>query len=210
MEYERLTDRIARDGELQAEKILEEAEQEAARIVEQKKEEAKRKAWEDRGDAVQAAEAEAKRIIESSTVGARPKARLVIVEEKQKLLDQVFREVKDRLREYVRSPEYNRFLEALIRDASIAANGGKLELLLSKQDAGRALPLRNIAKMVAEATGKDTALTISTERLNTTGGAIVTTSNRKITIDASMESIVERKRRELEPKMAQILFSPDN
>jgi V/A-type H+-transporting ATPase subunit E len=209
MEHQKLIERISKGGEQEAENILAEARQKAFRIIEEKREEARRKAWEEMGKAVRDAEAEARRIIEAASFDGRRKAHLATIQEKQKLLDQVFEEVKNKLREFGKTSKYDQFLQTAIKRSSIVAGGGELELLMNKQDAMKDLPLRRIAEEVAEITGRNTTFKVSNEKLETIGGVMIRTADGKAVVDSRLESIIDRKRRELEPEIARILFSED-
>ena len=98
-------------------------------------------------------------------------------------------------------------LERLIEDAAAAAGGGKLELLLNKKDAQLRLPLNEMSKRISSSMGVESNLAMSQETTSAIGGVIVQSADKRTKIDNTFGSILERERKNLEPRIAAMLFS---
>ncbi|MBS7623850.1 hypothetical protein KEJ39_09325 [Candidatus Bathyarchaeota archaeon] len=203
----RLISKILDDAREEARSIIEDARKSAERLLEQRSKEAEERARKVCQEIIQSTEDEVENIIHRESVDAIIKTRLILLSEKRKIMDEVFKRAEQRLREFMEDEAYLAMLERLIEEASIAAGGGRLEVLLSKADSRRKLHIKEVAKRVSSKLGVDTTLEISGKPIDSYGGVIVSSADGRTKIDNTLASILERTRRRLEPEIARILFS---
>jgi V/A-type H+-transporting ATPase subunit E len=204
---DRLISKIQEDAREQASLIVNEAKVSSEKVLEEKRREVQEKAQKACQEILRSAKAEAENIIHRESVDAVIKSRWIILSEKQKILDTVFKKVQERLQSFTNGESYRSMLERLIEDAAAAAGGGKLELLLNKKDTQLRLPLKEMSKKISSSLGVESTLDVSEEMISAIGGVIVQSADKKTKIDNTLGSILERERRSLEPKIAAILFS---
>jgi vacuolar-type H+-ATPase subunit E/Vma4 len=203
----RLISKILDDAREEARSIIEEARRSSERLLEQRNMEAEERARKVCQELIQSSEDEVENIIHRESVDAIIKTRLILLSEKRKVIDDVFKRAEQRLREFTEDGAYPDMLERLIEEAAIAAGGGRLEILLSKADSRRKLRIKEIAKRVSSKLGLETTLEISDKPIDSYGGVIVSSSDGRTKVDNTLTSILERARRRLEPEIARILFS---
>ncbi len=205
--YDKLVSKILEDARSQAKVIIEEATNSSKKILEEKHKDAQEKARVACREILRAAEAEAENIIHRESVAAIIKARWILLLEKRKIIDNVFKIVEKRLLAAIKEDRYFQLLMRLIEDGVTATGGGKLEIVLNRSDAQLKIPLKEISRRVSSRLGIETTLEISARNISVIGGAIVQTADERTKIDNSLDSILERERRRLEPRINTILFS---
>jgi len=204
---DRLISRIQEDAREQASVIVNEAKVSSEKVLEEKRREVQEKAQKACQEILRSAKAEAENTIHRESVDAVIKSRWIILSEKQKILDAVFKKAQERLQSFTEEEGYRPMLERLIEDAAAAAGGGKLELLLNKKDARLRLPLKEMSKKISSGLGVESTLDMSEETISAVGGVIIQSADKKTKIDNTLGSILERERKSLEPRIAAILFS---
>ncbi|MEM2239268.1 MAG: V-type ATP synthase subunit E family protein [Candidatus Bathyarchaeia archaeon] len=196
--------RIRMRREEEAQEILKKAEEEAMKIIEAAKEEARIKALKEAERIVQEAESKSimmKRIAETK---ARLTYRLRILQEKNKLIEAVFENVMEFLKEkVVPSAEYEKILEKLILEAAVAIGGGELKVILSKPCQ---LDFENLAKVVEEKTGVKTKFETILKPMSFIGGALVTNKDESVIFDNTFEGRIKRMKKDLIREVSRILF----
>jgi len=200
--------KIIEDAKEQAKVIVEEAKVSTKRLLEEKEKEMREKANKARQEILQSSKTEAENIIHRESVDAIIKTRWILLTEKRKIMDNVFRKVEEKLQSFTKEKEYQNVLGRLIEEAAIAAGGGKLEILLNKVDSHRKLPLKDYSKKVSSIVGVETTIDNSNRTISTIGGVIVQSADEKTRIDNTLSAIIERERKRLEPKITAMLF-PD-
>ncbi|MEM2942013.1 MAG: V-type ATP synthase subunit E family protein [Candidatus Bathyarchaeia archaeon] len=203
----RLISKILGDAREEARSIIEDAKKSAERLLEQRNREAEERARKACQEIIKSAEDEVENIIHRESVDAIIKTRLILLSEKRKIIDDVFKRAEQRLREFTEDEAYPEMLERLIEEAAIAAGGGRLEILLNKADSRRKLPIKEIAKRVSSKLGVETTLETSDKPIDSYGGVIISSADGRTKADNTLASILERTRRRLEPEIARILFS---
>jgi vacuolar-type H+-ATPase subunit E/Vma4 len=204
---DQLISKIQEDAREQASLIVNEAKVSSEKVLEEKRREVQDKAQKACQEILRSAKAEAENIIHRESVDAVIKSRWIILSEKHKILDAVFKKAQERIQSFTNEESYRSMLERLIEDAATAAGGGKLELLLNKKDTQLRLPLKEMSKKISSSLGVESTLDMSEEMISAIGGVIVQSADKKTKIDNTLGSILERERRSLEPKIAAILFS---
>ena len=205
--HEALIEKILGDAKKEADETIERSRKTAQGVLDEKLEEARKKAEGESKSLIKAAEDQAKSIIESSIANSRIRMNWMILSEKEKIIERVFDEVKKKLREFTRTNEYDKILESLIEEGAIAAGGGELQVHLNSYDYQRSLALDRLSDNVEKATGVRTMLGKATEPAETIGGALIKSKDGKVAVDNTLESLIESRRKDLEPKISTILFT---
>jgi len=204
---EALIKKILDDAKKEADETIERSRKTAQGALEEKREEARKKAEEESESLIKTAEGQARSIIESAIANSRIRMNWMILSEKEKIIDRVFDEVKRRLGEFTRTNEYDKILESLIEEGAIAAGGGELQIHMNSHDYQRNLAFDQMSDNVEKATGVRTTLRKATDPANTIGGALIKSNDGKVAVDNTLEALIERRRKDLEPKISVILFS---
>jgi len=205
--HEALIEKILGDAKKEADETIERSRKTAQGVLDEKLEEARKKAEGESKSLIKAAEDQARSIIESSIANSRIRMNWMILSEKEKIIERVFEEVKKKLREFTRTNEYDKILESLIEEGAIAAGGGELQVHLNSYDYERSLALDRLSDDVEKATGVRTMLGKASETAETIGGALIKSKDGKVAVDNTLESLIESRRKDLEPKISTILFT---
>jgi len=204
---EALIKKILDDAKKEADETIGRSRKTAQGVLEEKREEAQKKAEEESESLIETAEGQARSIIESAIANSRIRMNWMILSEKEKIIDRVFNEVKRRLGEFTRTNEYDKILESLIEEGAIAAGGGELRVRLNSYDYQRNLAFDRMSDNVEKATGVRTMLKKAADPANTIGGALIKSTDGKVAVDNTLEALIERRRKDLEPKISAILFT---
>jgi len=207
---DRLISRILEDAKEQSSAIVAEAKRSAEKLLEEKEQEAQKKAQKACQEIRRSAEADTENIVHRESVDAIIKARWIMLSEKRKIIDEVFMKVKDRLRAYAKEESYQKLLIHIIEEAAVAAGEGRLEVLVNESDSQRKLPLKELSAKVSSKLDVETTLKLSDKIINAIGGAVVQSEDGRTKIDNTLESILERERKNLEPKATAVLFSDES
>jgi len=202
-----LIEKILDDAKKEADETLERSRKTAQGVLDEKREEARKKAEGESETLIRAAEDQARSVIESSIANSRIRMNWMILSEKEKIIERVFGEVKKKLRGFTRTDDYDKILKSLIEEGAIAAGGGELQVYLNSYDYQRDLALDQLSDNVKKATGVRTMLSKATEPTNTIGGALVKSKDGKVAVDNTLEALIESRRKDLEPKIAALLFT---
>lgn len=203
-EINKITNLIIGEAEEKASIIIKEAQEQSEVIVDEKK----RKA-------LQEVEVESSRLMSRLDnavllkrriiADARLKANWRVLEERQKILDEVLSGLKVEFYNYANSDSYNEMLNKLIVTAGTLLKGGKLKVTLNEKDVSK-VNLDELVERISTETGIETSLALSDER-HEDFGAIVQTSEGDIVVDNLFSSILGRMEIQLRSKAVKILFS---
>ena len=207
---DRLISRILEDAKEQSCAIVNEAKRSAEELLEEEEKETQKKAQKTCQEIRRSAEADTENIVHRESVDAIIKARWIMLSEKRKIIDEVFMKVKDRLQAYAKEESYQKLLIHIIEEAAMAAGEGRLEVLVNKSDSQRKLPLKELSAKVSSKLDVETTLKLSDKIINAIGGAVVQSEDGRTKIDNTLESILERERKNLEPKATAVLFSDES
>jgi vacuolar-type H+-ATPase subunit E/Vma4 len=195
--------------------IIEEAEKEAASIIKEAQKQKKDFIENKKDEAIQAAQEELDRLIrrreeaklerERIIADAKLKADWKILEEKQKILDDIIDDLKKEIKEYTKTNRYYELLKELIVTAGSVLQGGNLILVLNQKDSSK-INTEEISDKITSETETETNLTISNEK-HEDYGAIIKTQDNKIIVDNRLSSILERMEKELRQKAATIVLA---
>ena len=194
---ENIKGRILNDAEAKISKIIKEAEKKAEEIVAKAKETAINKAKEIEGKSEYEAN-ERKRIIHSMVeLGIRKD----ILSAKQEVLCKVFDEVQNRINALT-GEEYEKILISMLLQT---IESGYEEIIMSKKDINRISPdFVSKVKEEFKKAGKSTEIKLTMEDVDFGGGFII--KGKGIEINNSFLAILNMKRDEIEPDVAEMLF----
>jgi V/A-type H+-transporting ATPase subunit E len=201
---DKIIQEIVRLGDAPADQILQDARRTAAGIREdaEKKARLEREAILTRGQ--QVADREHQRILADAKIRVRRK----ISDMKEEQIKKAFSEAERRLIGLAGKSEYSNILNKLIVESGIVAGGGPLEVQVRVHD--RPLlseeTLAHLSKKISKIAKKPTSLKLSKDPLAAIGGAIVRSEGGVIEVDNTFDSRLERLKRELRFKVAEILF----
>jgi len=177
-------------AEAQAEKILEEAREEAEKRYESiiKEHERKMKAEERQSASLFELEAKNK-----------------LLKVKEELIEEVYEEVLNRLREYVLTEDYVSCLLKLISQASERIPSKELEIRLNDRDYKRLTEkhLLNLSRKMG------VKLIKSEKRISCIGGVVVASPDGKIVVDNTFENRLKSLKNILRTRIAKILFQEE-
>ncbi|MEM3041747.1 MAG: V-type ATP synthase subunit E [Nitrososphaerota archaeon] len=202
-----LISKIIDDAREAASSILDEAKTSKQRYIEEVRRRVTEKAEKECREIIRKAEHEAEGLVRRKSVEASIRARWRILSEKRKIVDKVFQMVEENIHSVRNEDNYLKMLERLIEEAAVAAGGGRLEVLLNKDDSRLRLPLKEIAGRVSSRLGADTTLVKSEKTIEATGGVIIQSSDGKTRVDNTLSSVIKRERERLEPRVNMLLFS---
>ena len=201
-----LINRIIEDARIKAQRIVDEAEREAKAMLEARRREAVEAAGKEASSMLMKARVEAANLRRRILVDARMRAKWREIVEKNRLIEDVFREASRRMGEMPRDDRYTRFLEDRIYEYGVLAGGGELEIVLSDRDKELKLNLEEISERISATLGVPTVIRISEDSLSGEWGVIVRKIDGSVEIDGSPEAILERLKPRLQPMLAKILF----
>ncbi|WP_455369471.1 V-type ATP synthase subunit E [[Eubacterium] cellulosolvens] len=202
----KLVSKILNDANDQTQIILNEAKTSSTDLRQEREQEIKKKAETNCEKILNSAKLEAENIIRRETVNTKIKTRWKILSKKRDFVNEAFKKAEKQFKSSVKQEKYGRMLNSLIIEAAIAAGGGNLEILLNKHDATRKLSVKEISKTISSRLGTDVDIRISRKNIETVGGVLIQTADGKTKIDNTLEALLERSRKDLEPKISELLF----
>lgn len=201
---EKIVESILSDSHVRADQIIKQAEDRASEITEQGKINAEN---EEKGileNAHKEAEIRQQQIISDAKLNSKRK----ILEAREDLMEETFQKAIEELKQIAsgESEDYISSLVKLTEEASIEIGGGTLVIFVKDDDIKKVEPsLSNLEKVISEATGNETTLSIGGST-DTIGGVRVKTADGNIEVDNTIEARMERFRGMLRLEVAKVLF----
>lgn len=195
---EKLVDRILKEGRQRADEITSNGQKKADEIIENAKQSAQK-----RVEAIdQKAREDAQEIKRRVRAVAEMEMRKDILAVKQQLIDQVFDQVMEQLKNLSTEEYQNILLNLFIK----TVDTGREQVIIASGDQERVNQqfIDRVNQTLIEQ-GKTGNLTLSGESRDIKGGFILKSGG--VEINNSFEAILRMEREELEPKVAEILFS---
>jgi vacuolar-type H+-ATPase subunit E/Vma4 len=205
-DVQRIIDRILRNARETAESILSDAQRSAELSIEEQRNKARVDSQGEVAVIMKNGHEEANFTRRAVITDARRKASWMLLSEKARLVNAVLREVEKRLVTVSQSEQSLDALQKSIVRAGTALGGGHLELILSEHDSTLPLDPEVLSNAIHANVGQAVGVTISSERIPSTGGYVIRTSDGKIVIDNTFPAILRRRDRALRHRIAQILF----
>jgi V/A-type H+-transporting ATPase subunit E len=199
---DKITSKILEDAERKSQEIIEQGESEAR----EKLDASKRKGEATRDRLVDEAEKSAEQTKKKITAESKIKARTILLESKEKLIQKAFAKAQEKLEKLSDQKSYPDTLTKLAVDTCIQLGGGELEIVVRKMDEKIVnAALKRIEKEVKASTGKAAKLSITTADIG--AGVIVQRADGKVGIDSTFQTRLELLRPGLRLKVAEAMFS---
>lgn len=177
---ETLMDALVTEARETAERII----QDAKKRVQDSLEEQRKKGRERAKEIVKSIEKKAQddtSIVKLREItSAESKAKWVIQEKKNAMIDDVLNQVKDKFKVWTKNDDYIHFLENLIVEGGIAVGAPELEVMINKIDSNRPLNIKKIAEKIGNNTGTKTTIKMSARSIDTIGGALIQMPNEDL------------------------------
>ena len=202
----KLVSKILKDAQDQTQIILKEAKTSSTGLREVREKEIKEKAETTCEKILNSAKLEADNIIRRETVNTKIKTRWKILSQKRNFVNEAFKKAEKQFKSRIKQETYGKMLNSLIIEAAIAAGGGNLEILLNENDAKRKLPVKELSKTIRSKLGTDVDIRISKKKIEVVGGVLIQTADGKTKVDNTLEALLERSRKDLEPIISGLLF----
>lgn len=136
----------------------------------------------------------------------KQKARLAYLAEKNKVLNDVMKDVQASLLEFCRNDSsYRTFLLKSIAQGIDAVPGERARVALSEKDVHRYKGTKLLEDALSTMQTTKTAV-LSDEPIETIGGAVVTSQNNKVRVDCTLEARLELINPQLLAEISRILF----
>ncbi len=126
---------------------------------------------------------------------------LKILEEKNKLIENVFQEASKKLKKIVEEEVYLKSLARLIETSAPQIGEEKLKVKFNSKDLKRKSEIMNSLKLPS-----NLKLTVDEHPINTMGGCIILTQDENIKIDETFETRLVIARKVLKKEVSKILF----
>ncbi len=199
---DKITSKILEDAERKSQEIIEQAESEAR----EKLEVSKRKGDAAKNRLVDEAKKAAEQTKKKITAESKIKARTILLESKEKLIQVAFSKASEQLEKLPNQKSYPDTLEKLAVDTCIQLGGEELEIVVRKTDEKIVkAALKKIEKGVKAATGEEANLSITPADIGP--GVIVQRADGKVGIDSTFQTRLELLRPGLRLKVAEAMFS---
>ena len=189
----------------EAEVIIKKAKDSAESLLESQRQTARSNAQKKANSIRKRAQKESEIIRGKTATEIRQQAGWTVLSEKNRLIQNVLDEAKNRLENMEKKGNYVDFLEKLTVDAGSSLGGGTLTVSLNDADSKLSLNFEKLAKQIFSKTGVETKLSRSKE-LIPSAGVIVQTDNAKIFVDNTFESILKRQENKLKIIISKTLF----
>ena len=136
----------------------------------------------------------------------KQKARLAYLEEKNKVVNDVMKDVQAGLLEFCRNDSsYRTFLLKSIAQGIDAVPAERVRVALSEKDVRRYKGTKLLEDALSTMQTTKIAV-LSDEPIETTGGAVVTSQDNKVRVDCTLEARLELMRPQLLAEISRILF----
>ena len=153
--------RIIKDAQKEANHIMEKAKKSSNEIIEEQRSSALLDAKKVVDSILMKSDDDSNIISEKISTDIRNQAGWIVLAEKERLINEVLNEVKNKLMRMRNSQEYPKVLEKLIIKGGIVLGGGALEVLINKNDS-KLCNYNELSKEISKKTGVKTKLSLST------------------------------------------------
>jgi V/A-type H+-transporting ATPase subunit E len=192
----KLGDEILEEAKAEAKKRIAKAEEEAKKIIDEAKAEAKQTIEEEKSKALEEIKLLERRILSET----RRKISLKILEEKNRLISEAFKEAYKKLKN-VKNDLYAKGILHLIEASALALGSEKIEVRFNRKDMERSSKLLKGLKL------SNISLSIGKKPIETVGGFILTTPDERIKVDQTFETRLQFAEKFLKREVAKILFA---
>jgi vacuolar-type H+-ATPase subunit E/Vma4 len=147
------------------------------------------------------------KIKNKSIAEAEFNAKQKILKQKNDLICSIFNDVLNKLKQYMTTDAYVKFLEKSLIEVALSIRSGEVEILLCDSDTMTSESMiKSIEEKVNHKLNANISFRISQERIKATGGFIARYANGKISYDYTFETILDKIKEPLRPVVSKILF----
>lgn len=196
-----LAEDILKEAEEKAALIIREANQQASAIIDS----AKINAEEEEKQKLKEAEIKGHQIYAEILAQAKVEARKELLREKEQIIQNVFKEAREKLRKHTLTAEYKEDLVRITADACRKLGSNDIVIRANQRDLESLKALKNTIMRELKADNKSINISLG-EPIEATGGVKVATADGKIEIDDTFEGIIQRLTDLLRVKVAKLLF----
>ncbi|HZX20068.1 MAG TPA: V-type ATP synthase subunit E family protein [archaeon] len=186
MTLENVRESLLQEAKSEENRLLKDAEKESQKILNEAKEKTKQIKAEAKISAANSVETEKKERISA----AKLKANKIVNEARNKLVEKSMEQIWNEFKEMPGGKDYDLFMKKIIKDAEKELGTGAMVSVNQKDLATTKKYSKNIAK----------------KTLDISGGAIISSKDNNVSIDASLEAIFENNREEIRGMIFKELF----
>ena len=199
-------DRILKDAQEKAERIITDAKKSGERLIMGQRQKARQNAEKRASSILNKAENDSAIIRGKVFTDTSRRASWIVLSEKNRLINNVLDEAKNRLLNLQNSENYVQILEKLIVNAGKVLGGGKLEVVLNEKDLKLPINFYKLEKEISEKSCVQSQLKVSDQQTKSIG-VIVKTFDDQIFVDNTFETILKRREKEFRLGISRILFN---
>jgi vacuolar-type H+-ATPase subunit E/Vma4 len=206
MELQGITETIMQEARETAELIINDAQELAEAMVKKQKQLGIKEANEKRKVILKKAanEADLKRM--NKIANSKITSKWIVLSRKEEIIALVLTEAKKRLHNLTQKKKYIPILENLIIKAGVVLGDSIFEVILNEKDSKLPLNLGILAKKIGLKTKTKVKLSLSKEKIQVIGGAMLRTSDGKVIMDNTFDDILRQKEKILNDNISKILF----
>ncbi|MEM4724237.1 MAG: V-type ATP synthase subunit E family protein [Candidatus Hadarchaeum sp.] len=196
-----LAEDILREAEEKAALIIKEANQQASAMIDS----ARINAEEEEKLKLKEAEIRGRQTYAEILAQAKVEARKELLREKEQIIQRVFKEAEEKLREHATTTEYKEDLVRITVEACRQLGSIDVVIRANRRDLETLKSLKNAIVRELKAGNKSINISLG-EPIETAGGVKVVTADGKIEIDQTFEGIIQRLTDVLRVRVAKLLF----
>ncbi len=195
-----MTEEILREASEQAASIIAAAKKEATTILHA----ARLTAREEEARWIKEAQVRGTQVYEEVLAEGKIRAKKEVLQKREEIIDEVFKEVEKKLGKYAASKKYKQDLIKLAIDSCKKLGAGQVVIRANKQDLRT---LKRSRSKIARAVSRGASISVSFgEPITVIGGVKVSTADGKVEIDDTFEGKLRREHDILRTKIARLLF----
>lgn len=201
-----ILERILKDAQEKAESIITDAKKSAEKLIEEQRQTARQNAEKKASSILNRAENDSVIIRGKVFTDISRQASWIVLSEKNRLINNVLDEAKNRLLNLQNSKNYVQIIEHLIVNAGVVLGGGKLEVVLNEKDLRLPINFDKLEKKISETSCVLSQLKVSDQKTKSIG-VIVKKFDDQIFVDNTFETILKRREKEFRLEISRILFN---
>jgi vacuolar-type H+-ATPase subunit E/Vma4 len=206
MELQGITGTILQEARETAELIINDAQELAKKMVKKQKQLGIKEANTKRLSILKKAASKADFDRMHKIANSKITSNWIVLSRKEEIIVSVLTEAKKRLQSLTDTKEYVPILEKLIIKAGIVLGDNIFEIFLTEKDSKLPLNLNKLAEKISANTKTKVKLSVSKEKIQVIGGAMLRTNDGKVIMDNTFTDILRQKEKILNDKISKILF----
>jgi len=180
-------------AEAEAKKIIEDAKKEAEKIIANAKRQAEEIVTKEVEKYIQQMNYERRQKVSEINL----KFKEEILKAQEELYEEIIREVERRINELRNNEIYEKIINRLIIESCETLNCENVIIKIDSKDRDIKINLEEIKDNVKKRTGHDVNISVIFESISKLGGIVATTADESIIYDNTLDSIIERNKKEI-------------